>query len=257
MSLITKGILSKKQLLPRPFAIFFLFFFVFWFCQTPSWSQYYETGLASYYARKFNGRVTANGERYDPGKMTAAHPTLPFGTFVKVTNLANDKEVIVRVNDRGPFIKGRIIDLSRAAAEQLDMLEAGVVKVKIEEVQHGKKLEIPEKPEKARVDKVPATKKPQNIFPNHSPGYFMVSSSKSEPSGYGIQTGYFTDMGNLLSFADQLQEHVSLPIYIYYYTRGKENRYKVIAGEFKTRDSAGQVGKKLKKYYPDCFVVKF
>jgi rare lipoprotein A len=254
MSLINKEFSSRKQVLSFSFAISFLVSIVFWFCHVPTWSQYYETGMASYYARKFNGRVTANGERYDPGKMTAAHPTLPFGTFVRVTNLANAKKVTVRVNDRGPFIKGRVIDLSRAAAEKIDMLEAGVVKVKIEEVPREIKHDKPEKP---RVATVPATKKPEKTFPTHSPGYFMVSSSKSEPAGYGIQTGYFTDMGNLLSFADKLQEHVSMPIYIYHYTRGKENRYKVIAGEFKNRDSASQMEKKLKKYYPDCFVVKF
>lgn len=90
-----------------------------------------ETGLASYYAESYNGKKTANGEIYQSSKLTAAHKKLPFGTKVKVTNLANGKTVKVRINDRGPFVAGRIIDLTRAAAKKLDMLAAGVVKVEI------------------------------------------------------------------------------------------------------------------------------
>lgn len=90
-----------------------------------------ETGLASFYSENYNGRKTANGEIYHSAKLTAAHKTLPFGTKVKVTNLSNGKSVKVRINDRGPFIPGRIIDLTRAAARKIDMENAGVVKVKI------------------------------------------------------------------------------------------------------------------------------
>jgi rare lipoprotein A len=91
-----------------------------------------ETGYASYYADKFEGRTTANGEIFRQSKLTAAHRIIPFGTFVKITNLSNNKSVIVRINDRGPFIKGRIIDISKSAAQQIDMITAGIVKVKIE-----------------------------------------------------------------------------------------------------------------------------
>jgi len=86
-------------------------------------------GKASYYANKFHGRKTASGEVFDENKMTAAHKTLPFGTIVKVTNISNNKSVIVKINDRGPFVSGRIIDLSRAAAEALGMISAGVTEV--------------------------------------------------------------------------------------------------------------------------------
>ncbi len=90
-------------------------------------------GKATYYADKYHGRTTASGELYDKKKLTAAHRTLPFGTKVKVTNLANKKSVVVTINDRGPFGKQeRIIDLSRAAAEKIDMIEAGVVEVTVE-----------------------------------------------------------------------------------------------------------------------------
>ena len=91
-----------------------------------------ETGLASWYGGKFQGRQTASGEIFDTARLTAAHKTLAFGTMVKVTNLENQKEVTVRINDRGPFVEGRIIDLSQAAAYALGMVGTGVARVKVE-----------------------------------------------------------------------------------------------------------------------------
>ena len=90
-----------------------------------------ESGMASYYADKYQGRPTASGERFNMNDLTAAHKTLPFGTRVRVTNLENGKSVVVRINDRGPFVKGRVIDLSLAAAKKLDMVKAGVAPVKL------------------------------------------------------------------------------------------------------------------------------
>ncbi|MBN1448510.1 MAG: septal ring lytic transglycosylase RlpA family protein [Bacteroidetes bacterium] len=89
-------------------------------------------GVASYYHNKFHGRLTANGERYDKRELTAAHRDYPFGTYVRVTSMENGNSVIVRVNDRGPHIRSRIIDLSRAAAEELDMIHDGLVQVRVE-----------------------------------------------------------------------------------------------------------------------------
>lgn len=91
-----------------------------------------ETGYASFYSDKFDGGKTSNGEAFRQNKLTAAHKKLPFGTMVKVTNLSNNKSVTVRINDRGPFVSGRIIDLSKSAAKQINMISAGVAKVKIE-----------------------------------------------------------------------------------------------------------------------------
>lgn len=91
-----------------------------------------QTGLASWYGPKFHGKTTSNQEIFDMYDMTAAHRTLPFGTYVMVTNLDNDKSVTVRINDRGPFVKGRIIDVSYAAARMLDMLGPGIIHVRIE-----------------------------------------------------------------------------------------------------------------------------
>jgi len=93
-----------------------------------------RVGLASYYGREFDGKPTSSGETYHASHLTAAHRTLPFNTIVRVTNLSNGKKVIVRINDRGPFVRGRIIDLSLAAAKRLDMIEAGVVRVRVEVV---------------------------------------------------------------------------------------------------------------------------
>jgi len=91
-----------------------------------------QKGLASWYGPEFHGKLTSNKEVYNMHALTAAHPTLPFGTYVKVTNLDNGRSVVVRINDRGPFVKGRIIDLSYAAATKLGMSGAGVVPVVIE-----------------------------------------------------------------------------------------------------------------------------
>lgn len=91
-----------------------------------------EKGQASYYADKFHGRATASGEKYDKRKMTGAHRTLPFGTIVRVTNTATGKSVDVRINDRGPFKAGRVVDVSRAAAEKLGMIQAGVINCTVE-----------------------------------------------------------------------------------------------------------------------------
>ncbi|MBN3752490.1 septal ring lytic transglycosylase RlpA family protein [Paraburkholderia sp. Tr-20389] len=97
-------------------------------------SRFRQLGLASWYGRGFHGRRTANGEHYDMYAMTAAHRTLPLGSYVRVTSLANARTVVVRINDRGPYARGRVIDLSYLAASELGMHRAGVTKVAIERV---------------------------------------------------------------------------------------------------------------------------
>jgi len=100
-----------------------------------NWLGYTQSGKASYYSMKFQSKKTASGELYDKAKKTAAHKKLPFGTKVKVTNAKNSKSVIVKINDRGPFVKGRIIDLSDSAFSSIANLNAGVIKVKIEVIE--------------------------------------------------------------------------------------------------------------------------
>ena len=93
---------------------------------------YDKTGIASYYGARHHGKRTASGEPFNQHAMTAAHRRLPFGTRVQVTNLSNDRSVVVRINDRGPHIRGRLIDLSRQAAEQLGMLRSGIARVRVQ-----------------------------------------------------------------------------------------------------------------------------
>ncbi len=95
---------------------------------------YVEEGVASWYGKDFHGKKTANGEVYDMHGMTAAHKVLPFGTQLRVTNLDNNRTIVVRVNDRGPFVANRIIDLTRTGAEQLDMIGPGTARVRLESV---------------------------------------------------------------------------------------------------------------------------
>lgn len=111
----------------------FVFLFVFFFIASHVSST--TVGLASWYGEAFHGKTTANGEKFDMMALTAAHKELPFNTAVRVTNLLNNRSVVVRINDRGPFRKDRIIDLSKHAAEKLDFLGIGVAPVKIEVIE--------------------------------------------------------------------------------------------------------------------------
>lgn len=108
----------------------------------PAHAQIKSKGRASFYANSFNGQETANGEIFSQDSMTAAHRTLPFGTLVKVTNISNNKFVIVRINDRGPARKGSDIDLSKAAATKLDFIEEGIIKVRLKIIYLPKEEEV-------------------------------------------------------------------------------------------------------------------
>lgn len=116
-------------------ALLFLFLLPLWgTTQKPESITYQQTGVASYYAWGFHMRRTSSGEVYHRDSLTCAHRTLPFGTRLKVTNLSNQKSVFVKVNDRGPFSRGRVIDLSYAAAKTIGILASGLAKVRIEQV---------------------------------------------------------------------------------------------------------------------------
>jgi rare lipoprotein A len=103
--------------------------------QKPAIGVLETTGVCSYYARMHDGHITASGEKFNSNAMTAAHRTLPMGTKLKLTNLTNDKSVVVTVNDRGPFVKGRTISVTRRAASELGFVKQGIAKVRIERVQ--------------------------------------------------------------------------------------------------------------------------
>lgn len=120
---ISLFLLLAAALLPGPFA-------------ATAWGDWTETGVASWYGPGFAGRPTASTEIYDPNALTAAHKSLPLGSLVRVENLENGRSLIVRINDRGPFVAGRIIDLSRASAQVLDFHDDGLTKVRIQLIGH-------------------------------------------------------------------------------------------------------------------------
>ncbi len=145
----------------------------------------FEYGMASYYSDKYQGSPTASGEEYDRNKMTAAHKTLPFGTMIKVTRLDNKKSVRVRVNDRGPYIKDRVVDISRAAAVELGMIKEGQTKVKVEIVKGPSAAEPVATKSKPSVPKEASTETaaitaPKNTATNKAEP--KKTTAKSEPA---------------------------------------------------------------------------
>lgn len=141
-----------------------------------------ETGRASWYGTKFHGNLTSSGEPYDMYKMTAAHKSLPLPSYVSVTNLENDRQVIVKVNDRGPFVEGRIIDLSYAAAQKLGIVRRGTAEVSV------KILSSPE----------------INGSSNHNSRGENLIHAANKPDRYFVQLGAFSDMENAEKFRSQL-----------------------------------------------------
>jgi rare lipoprotein A len=157
-----------------------------------------ETGMASYYSTAFHGKPTASGERFDMHALTAAHKTLPFQTIVRVTNLSNKKTVEVRINDRGPFAKGRIIDLSYEAAKRIDMIQAGVAKVKVEIIK-GKSQPEPANPK-------PEAERATTLRDAPIPSWWKAGKTISIKKGVGLQAGSFTDDQNVLKRINELEK---------------------------------------------------
>ncbi|WP_291860319.1 septal ring lytic transglycosylase RlpA family protein [Marinilabilia sp.] len=193
------------------------------------------TGLASYYADKFEGRQTASGEIYSHSKLTAAHPSLPFGTMLKVTNLRNSKTVFVRVNDRGPFVKGRIVDLSKSAAIQLDAVKDGLIKVKIEQTSEKQPKELPHLPVKE---------------------YFQIDVHSKTLSGYGVQIGSFSQIDNLIRLSDKVKKEIPGNIYVLVANVKGKTVNRLIVGVEATKEKAGKHLKRLQKVFPDCFIIQ-
>ena len=142
---------------------------------------YQETGVASWYGKKFHGRMTSNQEQYDMYAMTAAHKSLPLPSYVRVKNLRNNKSIIVRVNDRGPFVHNRIIDLSYSAARKLDMIKTGTSLVEVTAIS------FDEPPKRPAVAKAPVPKEPPKPEP---------SAPTTNESTVYVQVGAFGDAEN-------------------------------------------------------------
>lgn len=153
-----------------------------------------EVGMASWYGPNFHGKSTANGETYDQNELTAAHKTLPFNTVVKVTNLENGKSVTVRINDRGPYVGNRVIDVSRAAAEQLEMIGPGTAEVRLElvssDVPVGRRVE----PEMFTVQLASYTERNQaEEYAKRVEGAFVQSALVNGITYYRVFSGRFRD----------------------------------------------------------------
>lgn len=208
-----------------------------------SYSQVQE-GKASYYADKFEGRNTANGEKYKHSKLTAAHKTLPFGTVVKVTNIKNQNTVQVRINDRGPFVAGRIIDLSKSAAEQLQFINDGIADVKIEVIDAGD-------------GKGGGLSKPISNVSVDEKEFYEFNVDRVKPGGYGIQIGSFRELANLVRLADNLKSSYKKEVTVQVKVLNGVKVYNLILGSFNTREKAGAFRPKVLKRYPDAFIVDF
>jgi len=161
-----------------------------------------ERGVASWYGRDFHGRQTSSGEVYDMRQMTAAHKTLPLPTWVEVTNLTNGKQVVVKVNDRGPFVDDRIIDLSQRAAEELDMIRNGTARVQVRAL--GVPNALPPAPVFAATEAAPP--------PSRGGGFSIISTAEADTLGPAdrpfrplyVQVGAFGDRNNAAKLVERL-----------------------------------------------------
>ncbi|MEJ7645999.1 MAG: septal ring lytic transglycosylase RlpA family protein [Chryseolinea sp.] len=203
-----------------------------------------QTGKASFYADKFEGITTASGEKYKHSKMTGAHKTLPFGTKVKVTNVANDKTVEVTINDRGPYVEGRIIDLSRAAAEELGFTNMGLADVKLEVTDpgDGKTSDMGR-----TIDQVTVDEKE----------FYEFGVSRLKPKGYGVQIGTYQELVNLMRLADNLKNSYKREVTVQVKIVNGMKYYGLIIGEFSSREKAEQFREEVQNKFPDVFIVEY
>lgn len=220
-----------------------LLLFSFHFLLTVSFAQV-QTGKASFYADKFEGSPTASGEKYKHGKLTAAHKSLPFGTRVKVTNLANNEEVEVVINDRGPYVENRVIDLSKSAAEKLGFVNQGLAEVKIEVLDAGDgKTSDPAK----TIDHVLVEEKE----------FYDFEISRLNPKGYGVQIGTYQELVNLMRLSDNLKHSYKKQVTVQVKIMNGVKYYGLIIGQFATRPKAEQFRDNLRKKFPDAFIVEY
>lgn len=189
-----------------------------------------QDGIASWYGKKFHGRKTSNGEIYDMYAMTAAHKTLPLGVYVKVTNKRNGLTTIVRVNDRGPFVAGRIIDLSYAAASKLDVVAAGTAPVHVEALGYRKE-------ESGRVS-------------YQAPQSYDIGS-------YAVQVGAFSVESNARRLAERLRLSYGAADVRQGYL-GDQVIYRVRVGNYPSLERAEQAREDFRRgEFPGCFVVAY
>lgn len=201
-----------------------------------------QTGVASYYAADFHGKRTASGEKYNMHALTAAHPSLPFDTYVKVTNLNNSKYVIVRINDRGPHTKKRIIDLSKAAAQKIGLIKSGIARVKVEVVPDPDVAEVEEVRQAAPASETYANTRSELASGN----CYDNSGKKVSLTGYVIQTGSFTNEENALENLKKLSSAYKNNFYCEVEKVKGKTVYRILTGTYKTEEAARKELKRLK-----------
>lgn len=249
-----------------------------------SFAVFAQSGTATVYSDKFQGSKTASGEVYDMNALSAAHRTLPFGSKIKVTNLENGKSVVVKVNDKGAFVEGQIIELSKAAANSLGIAEGKTPQVKLESI--GSTAEVEVEPVKVALKKEPAkvvepkkevaAKKAPPVAEVKEPapakkpvkqdeyGLYKVQVLPSEPNGYGVQIATFTQYSNVLMRVSELQNQYFKNILVSVEPGKKEDEtiYRVILGPFPDRETAESYKanltiKKVKGFVVDLSELKY
>ena len=203
-----------------------------------------QSGKASFYADKFEGRPTASGEKYKHAKLTAAHKTLPFGTQVRVTNTANKKTVEVIINDRGPYVDGRIIDLSKSAAEKLGFIQQGLADVTVEVIDAGD-------------GKGSGQVRPITNVAVDEKEFYDFEVERLKPAGFGIQIGTYQELVNVMRIADNLKSSYQKKVAVQVKVVNGIKYYGIILGPFSTRAKADAFKEKVKKKFPDAFTVEF
>ncbi len=198
----------------------------------------YQGGIASWYGKKFHGRRTANGEIYDMYKLTAAHKKLPFNTFVEVENLLDGKRIVVRINDRGPFVKGRIIDLSYRAAQRAGFAERGTAPVRLRIVKPGAKTAV-----KTVVTGGPAA--------GDEAGSPVTNDGVEKKGECYIQAGAFSSSSNARRMVKRIRKILPGVFFAVYF---RDGLYKVISEDFLRRAEAEEHKEKLERYGITVFI---
>lgn len=204
-----------------------------------------QEGIASYYSDKFEGKRTASGEKYRGDQLTAAHRFLPFGTIVMVTNLENGNTVQLKINDRGPFVEGRILDVSWAAAEKLNFITQGLTRVKIEIIDAGDGRNV-----------LPTKELNINDFSKES-DFYSLESHYIFPVGFGVQLASFREPANLMGLTASLRNSYKKQVNVQVKRINGQSVYAVILGDFKTRAKAEKLLVKAKKQFPDAFIINY
>jgi rare lipoprotein A len=205
---------------------------------------YKERGIASWYGRKFHSQKTSIGETYDMYGMTAAHPTLPLPSYARVTNVATGRSVIVRVNDRGPFLHGRIIDLSYAAAYRIGVAQAGSGLVEVEAIIPGDSIVAVATPPLPPVESEVVTTAPLIVTP--SP--IGSVSASAAIAGFAVQLGAFTNFANAQEFLAHVQNQLTTA-QVEAKVRQAGGLYRVYVGPYADRDEARRVGERINQAF--------